>query len=264
MASDAKDNSKDSAKKTSQTSSSSASKSSKPKSSAQIQEEEFNNLVSSTLSTHTPILLTPCTHISSLLDVPLLASVVLMLSAFLLLHLWTPLFALPHLSATLTLVCPIWATASTLHMEFGKHPSSPGVASRGNGAQWLLYWMVYIVLEWTRGWIGIYRPGCKGVFEVGRSAMLVTVGGGWFSRSALRRENQGANVVLRYHQKPVKSKQLLEAQKREYDEAKKARAQSESSNRNARSSNNANENQEQEKDKKKKEDDEKKKKKTEN
>ncbi|WVO15047.1 hypothetical protein L204_102691 [Cryptococcus depauperatus] len=249
MASDAKDNSKDSAKKTSQTSSSSASKSSKPKSSAQIQEEEFNNLVSSTLSTHTPILLTPCTHISSLLDVPLLASVVLMLSAFLLLHLWTPLFALPHLSATLTLVCPIWATASTLHMEFGKHPSSPGVASRGNGAQWLLYWMVYIVLEWTRGWIGIYRPGCKGVFEVGRSAMLVTVGGGWFSRSAL---------------KPVKSKQLLEAQKREYDEAKKARAQSESSNRNARSSNNANENQEQEKDKKKKEDDEKKKKKTEN
>lgn len=31
----------------------------------------------------------------------------------------------------------------------------------------------------------VYRPGWVGVFELGRSGVLVAVGGGWFSKNVL-------------------------------------------------------------------------------
>lgn len=40
----------------------------------------------------------------------------------------------------------------------------------------------------------VYRPGWVGVFEVGRSGVLVAVGGGWFSKSILVSVSKSAAI----------------------------------------------------------------------
>lgn len=69
-----------------------------------------------------------------------------------------------------------------------------GKPGKGDGAQWLVYWLFYIVLGWMRGMVRVYRPGWVGVFEVGRSGTLVAVGGGWFSKSVLVSVSKAAVV----------------------------------------------------------------------
>ncbi|WVQ84628.1 hypothetical protein IAT38_006783 [Cryptococcus sp. DSM 104549] len=177
---------------------SSSSRSSKPKSSDEIREEESSAFIMSSLSTHAPLLTSPVLQLSSLLSTSPLPPLIFLLSTFFLLHLYTPLFLLPHLSAVLTLACPIYGTALTILGELGKRDK--GKKTRGDGAQWLLYWAVYVLLGWGRGAVGIWAPGWKGVFELGRDGVLVVVGGGWFSREGMMAE---------------KSKALLEAEKRE-------------------------------------------------
>ncbi|OCF37709.1 hypothetical protein I316_00836 [Kwoniella heveanensis BCC8398] len=68
-----------------------------------------------------------------------------------------------------------------------------GSRSKDNGdaAQWLLYWIVYTTFGWMRGAVSLWRPHWRGVFEVGRTASLVVIGGAWFGRKGLKGDQKG-------------------------------------------------------------------------
>ncbi|KAK8853304.1 hypothetical protein IAR55_004008 [Kwoniella newhampshirensis] len=179
----------------------SSSSSSRPISSDQIREEEYQAWVQNSLTTHAGFLEPLIQSISSFLSLPLTKTLILILSLFILAHLYLPLFLIPHLASALTLVIPIQNTTRCLRSEI------EGKGRKTDTGQWLVYWMVFCVLGWGRGWIAIFRPGWKGFYELGRSAGLVLVGGGWYGRAALRSE---------------KSKALIEAEQREEAEQRKA------------------------------------------
>lgn len=83
----------------------------------------------------------------------------------------------------------------TILGELGKkEEKGAGRSRKGDGAQWLVYWLFYIVLGWMRGTVRVYRPGWVEVFEVGRSGVLVAVGGGWFSKSILVSVSKSAAI----------------------------------------------------------------------
>ncbi|ALO69697.1 hypothetical protein CNL05545 [Cryptococcus deneoformans JEC21] len=173
-------------------------------SSSSIIAKETHALTLSTLSSHCPHLSTPIIRLSTLLDIPLTVSLIFLLAAWGIAHLYIPIFAIPHWSGILTLISPLWGSMQTILEERGRgEEGGAGKPGKGDGAQWLVYWLFYIVLGWMRGMVRVYRPGWVGVFEVGRSGTLVAVGGGWFSKSVLMRE---------------KSKELIEAEKREAKE----------------------------------------------
>ncbi|AFR94329.2 hypothetical protein C343_02403 [Cryptococcus neoformans C23] len=179
-----------------------------PPTSSSIIAKETHRLTLSTLSSHCPHLLTPTIRLSSLLDIPLTVSLTFFLAAWGIAHLYIPIFAIPYWSGILTLVSPLWGSMQIISGELGKgDEKGAGRSRKGDGAQWLVYWLFYTVLGWMRGMVRVYRPGWVGVFEVGRSGVLVAVGGGWFSKSILMRE---------------KSKELIEAEKRETEEGRQA------------------------------------------
>ncbi|KJE03796.1 hypothetical protein I311_02562 [Cryptococcus gattii NT-10] len=180
-------------------------KSNLPLSSSSIIAKETHALTLSTLSSHCPHFSTPIARLSSLLDIPPTIALTLFLAAWGIAHLYIPIFAIPHWSGILTLVCPLWGSMQTTLEELGRRGGKVGKPGKGDGAQWLIYWWFYIVLGWMRGAVRVYKPGWVGVFELGRSGVLVAVGGGWFSKNVLMRE---------------KSKELIEAEKREAEEGR--------------------------------------------
>lgn len=160
-------------------------KSNLPLSSSSIIAKETHALTLSTLSSHCPHFSTPIARLSSLLDIPPTIALTLFLAAWGIAHLYIPIFAIPHWSGILTLVCPLWGSMQTTLEELGRREGKVGKPGKGDGAQWLVYWWFYIVLGWMRGAVRVYRPGWVGVFELGRSGVLVAVGGGWFSKNVL-------------------------------------------------------------------------------
>lgn len=54
-----------------------------------------------------------------------------------------------------------------------------------NGVQWIWFWVFYVVVNGVRGFVGVYRPGWKGWYEVWRSVVLVVVAGPWYTKVAL-------------------------------------------------------------------------------
>lgn len=153
--------------------------------SSSIIAKETHALTFSTLSSHCPHLSTLIARLSSLLDIPPTVALTLFLAAWGIAHLYIPIFAIPHWSRILTLVCPLWGSMQTILEELGRREGKAGKQRKGDGAQWLVYWWFYIVLGWMRGAVRVYRPGWVGVFELSRSGVLVAVGGGWFSKSVL-------------------------------------------------------------------------------
>ncbi|WWD19731.1 hypothetical protein CI109_104195 [Kwoniella shandongensis] len=173
---------------------------SQSKSVDQIRNAEYEALVQSCLASHAGYLHTPIGSLSSLLSLPQTTTLIILLSLFLFAHFYFPLFLIPHLSSTITLIIPIQNTVAAIQAE------KDDKGKKGEAGQWLLYWMIYCFLGWGRGWVAIYRPGWRGVFEVGRSGGLVLLGGGWFGRAVLKQE---------------KSKGLKEAEQRESQPEKK-------------------------------------------
>jgi len=55
----------------------------------------------------------------------------------------------------------------------------------GGGPQWIWYWVFYVLVNGVRGFVGIYRPGWKGWYELWRSVVLVVVAGPWYTKAAL-------------------------------------------------------------------------------
>ena len=53
------------------------------------------------------------------------------------------------------------------------------------GPQWIWYWVFYVLVNGVRGFVGIYRPGWKGWYELWRSVVLVVVAGPWYTKAAL-------------------------------------------------------------------------------
>ncbi|WVQ66879.1 uncharacterized protein L199_005070 [Kwoniella botswanensis] len=106
-----------------------------------------------------------------------------LLFIFLSLHLYLPLFLIPHLSAPITLLIPIQSTIQCIVSEKGKKKS--------DGAQWCLYWIIYCLTGWVRGAAQIWWPNYRGMVEIGRTSVLVLMGGPWFGRMGLRPESAG-------------------------------------------------------------------------
>lgn len=154
-------------------------------SSSSIIAKETHTLTFSILSSHCPHFSTLIARLSLLLDIPPTVALTLFLAAWGIAHLYIPIFAIPHWSGILTLVCPLWGSMQTILEELGRREGKAGKQRKGDGAQWLVYWWFYIVLGWMRGAVRVYRPGWVGVFELSRSGVLVAVGGGWFSKSVL-------------------------------------------------------------------------------
>ncbi|WWD03759.1 hypothetical protein V865_001815 [Kwoniella europaea PYCC6329] len=176
-----------SSKKPSSSSSSSSSRNSSPSSSSSSRssssESRDHKLSSSYLKSHAGFVRPLILSLSSTTTLsPTIISIVL-ISIFLSLHLYLPLFLIPHLSAPITLLIPIQNTIHCIVAEKGKKKS--------DGAQWCLYWIIYCLTGWVRGAVQIWWPGYKGVVEIGRTSLLVLKGGPWFGRMGLRRELAG-------------------------------------------------------------------------
>ncbi|WWC94985.1 hypothetical protein V866_001837 [Kwoniella sp. B9012] len=165
-----------SSKKSSSSSSSSSSRSSSS-------ESRDDNLISSYLKSHAGFLRPLILSLSTTTTLsPTIISLILLL-IFLFLHLYLPLFLIPHLSAPITLLIPIQSNIHCIVAEKGKKQS--------DGAQWCLYWIVYCLTGWLRGAVQVWWPGYRGAVEIGRSSVLVLMGGLWFGRMGLRPESAG-------------------------------------------------------------------------
>ncbi|KAL7419191.1 hypothetical protein Q5752_006028 [Cryptotrichosporon argae] len=120
---------------------------------------------------------------------PLSATLVVFL-AYLTLLLISPVAFQPAISAAVTLLVPVQSTARSLSAE----PQGAGRGGGGGGGggqdapQWLVYWPAYAALDAARGWVGIYRPNARWVFEVWRGVVLAVLASGWFGRAVLRPE----------------------------------------------------------------------------
>lgn len=168
---------------------SSSSSSSKLKSSTKIRQAEAQKLYLSSLPTHTGYLAKPLLSVSKSLSTndfdflglsPLQTLAFLLALIFLLLHLVIPSFILSQLSSLVTLLIPLQNTLNSINLDLNKGPGS----SRDT-AQWCTYWLVYVGFSTIRGLISAFRPGWRGVFELGRSVGLVMVGGPWFGKDIM-------------------------------------------------------------------------------
>ena len=56
--------------------------------------------------------------------------------------------------------------------------------SKGNGAQWLYFWVAWVVFGWMGEMVRIFKPGYVNVWEIARVAMAVGLGGPWLGRKA--------------------------------------------------------------------------------
>ncbi|WVF70224.1 hypothetical protein IAT40_005013 [Kwoniella sp. CBS 6097] len=159
-------------------------KSSESSSSKSSQKASGNNqdaFVLSGLESHAGFLRPLVLQLSSITSFTPLHVLIILFTVFILLHLYLPLFLIPHLSAAVTLVIPIQNTIKSITAQKGS-----GSKDNGDAPQWLLYWIVYTIIGWMRGTMSLWRPHWRGVFEVGRSASLIVVGGAWFGRKGLK------------------------------------------------------------------------------
>ncbi|OCF61397.1 hypothetical protein L486_01045 [Kwoniella mangroviensis CBS 10435] len=174
-----------SSKKPSSSSSSSHSRnlstSSSSSSRSSSSESRDDKLTSSYLKSHAgflrPLILFLST--TTTLSPTIISLILLIILAFL--HLYLPLFLIPHLSAPITLLIPIQNTIHCIVAENGKKKS--------DGAQWCLYWIIYCLTGWIRGAVQIWWPGYRGMVEIGRTSVLVLMDGPWFGRMGLRPES---------------------------------------------------------------------------
>lgn len=189
---------------------SSSKKPAKPKTLEEVRIAEQAHYVNSLLTSHAGYLKAIILSLSSAFEVSLTTTAAMIGAMYFMLHLITPAFLLPHLSALTTLIIPVTCTMRSIAFEKDKKKSGDAKDS----SQWCLYWVSYCLFEFGRGWITTWAPGCKAVFEVIRTAGLITVGGPWFGYAGLVsyiifQRYQGADASV--HQDQARS---LESSKR--------------------------------------------------
>jgi hypothetical protein len=108
-------------------------------------------------------------HVALALSIPIL-----------LMLLVSPAGWVPHLCAPFVLLIPVQNTLHSMAVETKK-----GRSDAQDAQQWALYWCVWCVLGLVGGWVETFRPGWKGLWQVGRVVALVIAGGPWFSRASL-------------------------------------------------------------------------------
>ncbi|WWC91797.1 uncharacterized protein L201_006744 [Kwoniella dendrophila CBS 6074] len=143
-------------------------------------ENDNDKLIKSYLLSHAGYLKSLILPFSKTTSIPPLILSIILLAIFMLLHLYLPLFIIPHLSALITLIIPIQNTANTIISEKGR--------KKTDAAQSLLYWIIYCLLGWVKGAIQVLYPNFAGLFALARTAILILVGGPWFGRAGLRPE----------------------------------------------------------------------------
>ncbi|WVQ97670.1 hypothetical protein IAU59_004784 [Kwoniella sp. CBS 9459] len=156
-------------------------KSSSTRSGEKASGDKGDAFVLSGLDTHAGFVRPLVLQLSSFASIAPLHVLIILFAIFILLHLYLPLCLIPHLSASVTLVIPIQNTVKSIAAQ-----KSSGSKDNGDAAQWLLYWVIYTIFGWMRGTVALWRPHWRGVFEIGRSASLVVVGGAWFGRKGLK------------------------------------------------------------------------------
>lgn len=165
-------------------SSSSSSSSYRPRTADELREKEYMVFLESCLSSHGGYLKSPILSLSTSLAVSPLTTSYALAGIYLIILLFTPAFLLPHISALITLIIPIQASRQSIALEQSHEKNKDGKKAE-DSVQWCLYWVIWCCFELVRGWIGVWRPGYKAIFEIIRTAGLITVGGPWFGRAGL-------------------------------------------------------------------------------
>ena len=151
-----------------------------PQTATEIREAEYKSFLEASLTTHGGYLSKPILALSTSLTLSIQNIAESLALVVLILHLLTPTYLLPHLSALITLVIPVQNTLHSLALDQQRDPDGARHSS-----QWLAYWVCYALSEMARGCVAVWRPGWKGAFEITRSIGLVTIAGPWFGRAAL-------------------------------------------------------------------------------
>lgn len=161
--------------------SSSGKKPSKPPTLEELRSTEHAQYIDSLLTSHSGYLKPIILSLSSAFELSPTSISTGLGVIYLMFHLVMPAFLLPHLSALTTLIIPVTSTMMSISLESDKKKSAEATDS----SQWNFYWVIYCLFEFARGWVGIWVPGCKAIFEIIRTAGLITVGGPWFGYSGL-------------------------------------------------------------------------------
>lgn len=159
----------------------------RPLTAEQVRAKEAQELTVTLIRSHLGYLARPLLKTAEALETDRMTTLLSALIVFALLHIALPTFLVPHLSALVTLICPLQASLHTLARELDRHTKAKGEPVRpvGDEAQWMMYWLVFFVWEGARSSVLVWRPGWTGVSEIARTLSLVGVGGGWYSRAIL-------------------------------------------------------------------------------
>lgn len=168
----------------------SRSKSSSQKSAADIRHADYLKFLQLSLQTHAGYLCKPLQTLSaSLTDSddlifglsPLETIAGILAVILFTLHLTTPTFLIPHLSAMVTLIIPLQNTIRSINLTVKKN----GAGASQDSPQWCAYWLVFIVHQVVRDWLNVFRPGWSRVYEIARTIGLIMLGGPWFGHAAM-------------------------------------------------------------------------------
>lgn len=156
-------------------------KPSKPPTLDELRSTEHAKYIDSLLTSHAGYLKPIILSLSSAFEISPTSISVCLGGIHFALHLVAPAFLLPHLSALTTLIVPVTGTMMSIAFDSDKKRSSEA----NDSSQWSFYWVIYCFFEIIRGWVGIWIPGWKAVFEIIRTGGLITVGGPWFGYTGL-------------------------------------------------------------------------------
>lgn len=197
----AKAKAKDEAKNKSKTSSGGGNK--KATTVAEIKAEEYSTFIKSSVShlichpydpstespqvvSHAGWLSTPLQNISPSLSLSIPQFSLILLSLFTLLLLLSPSGWIPHISSPIVLLIPLQNTLLAITHE--KRNPKHTARTKGSGdecIQWIVFWVGWIMLGWVGESIRVFKPGWRGIWEIGKVGVGIVLAGPWFSRDAL-------------------------------------------------------------------------------
>ncbi|CAD6565504.1 MAG: hypothetical protein TREMPRED_001413 [Tremellales sp. Tagirdzhanova-0007] len=106
-----------------------------PQTATEIREAEYKSFLEASLTTHGGYLSKPILALSTSLTLSIQNIAESLALVVLILHLLTPTYLLPHLSALITLVIPVQNTLHSLALDQQRDPDGARHSS-----QWLAYW----------------------------------------------------------------------------------------------------------------------------
>ncbi|KAI9634069.1 uncharacterized protein MKK02DRAFT_38740 [Dioszegia hungarica] len=175
-------------------------------SAAEIRAEEYDAFVKACVTSHAAWLSAPLLTISPSISISIPHFATLLLLLLTLLLLLSPASWIPHIAAPITLLIPLQNTLRCIGAAHDKRKGGSG--GSGDVVQWVIIWIGWVGLGWVGEMVRCFRPGWRGVWEIGRVGAGIVLAGPWFGKAAL------------VPGKP--SSKLAEAEKREAGEAAKA------------------------------------------